>query len=72
MKINELYGLWVGYNEEEKFTILICAQDTKEAQEIANNYRLDSHMKGDFEITEFNDVNTQFDCDYVLLVSDFY
>lgn len=66
MKINELNNLWIGLNEEENFKVLICALDAEEAQEIAENYRLDSYMEGNFAITEFSDVNTVFDCDYVL------
>lgn len=66
MKVTDMTNLWVGYNETEDFRILICALDIQEAHEIANNYRLDSHLDGDFEISEFNDINTHFDCDYVL------
>lgn len=66
MKINELNNLWLGHNEEENFKVLICALDAEEAQEIAENYRFDSHMEGKFVISEFSDVNTVFDCDYVL------
>lgn len=67
MKITELSNLWVGYNEEEDFRVLIAAFDICDAQEIAYNYCLESHMEGKFEITEFGNVNTHFDCDYVLL-----
>lgn len=70
MKINDLTNLWVGYNEAENFRVLICALDTKEAQEIANIYRLESGMEGSFMISEFTDVTTSFDCDYVLTYSD--
>ena len=66
MKITDLNHLWVGYNEIEDFRVLICALDEQDAQEIANNYCLDSHMNGKFEISEFSDINTNFDCDYVL------
>ena len=66
MKITDLNHLWVGYNEKEDFRVLICALDEQDAQEIANNYCLDSHMNGKFEISEFSDINTNFDCDYVL------
>ena len=66
MKINELTNLWVGYNKKEDFRILICACDEIEAKEIADEYRDDSNMEGDFEIKEFNDINTHFDCDYVV------
>ena len=66
MKVNELTNLWVGYNATEDFRILICALDTEEAQEIANEYRFDTNMEGTFEITEFDNTETHFDCDYVL------
>lgn len=66
MKITDLNHLWVGYNEKEDFRVLICALDEQDAQEIANDYCLDSHMNGKFEISEFSDTNTNFDCDYVL------
>ena len=67
MKVTALNNLWVGYNEKENFRILICADDIHEANDIANSYRLDSHMDGEFEISEFTDINTQFDCNYVLV-----
>lgn len=66
MKINDLTNLWVGYNKTEDFRVLICALDIEEAQEIANGYLLDTNMKGTFEITEFDNLETHFDCDYVL------
>ena len=66
MKINELTNLYVGTNEVENFKVLIVALDREEAQEIANNYCLDSNMKGKFNISEFDNTETQFDCDYVL------
>lgn len=66
MKVNDLNNLWVGYNKTENFRVLICALDTEDAQEIANSYCLDSHMEGKFEISEFNNTDMQFDCDYVL------
>ena len=66
MKISELTNLWVGTNEVEKFKVLIVALDKEEAQEIANSYCLDSNMAGKFDIAEFDNTETQFDCDYVL------
>lgn len=66
MKINELTNLWVGTNKTENFKILIVALDKTEAQKIANEYCLDSHMSGDFTIDELSDVNEKFDCDYVI------
>lgn len=66
MKVNEMTNLWVGYNKTENFKVLIVALDKQEAQEIANGYRLDTYLDGEFEIYEFTDVNEHFDCDYVL------
>lgn len=65
MKIHELNNLFTGYNETEDFRILICALDTKEAQEIANSYKLDSHMNGSFKISK-PQPNETYDCDYVV------
>lgn len=61
-------NLFVGYNEEEDFRILICAFDKVEASELARGYRLDSNMKGDFEISELEKPIDEyhFDCDYVI------
>ena len=69
MKVNELTNLWVGYNEKENFKVLICALDKTEAHEIADTYRFDMDMEGKFEVSEFTDMNTSFDCDYVLTYS---
>ena len=66
MKVNDLRNLWVGFNEAEKYTALICALDEQEAYEIAEEYKIESYMGGIFIISEFTDVNTKFDCDYVL------
>ena len=69
MKAIDMTNLYVGYNKEEDFRILICAiEGEKEAQRLANEYALDSGMKEEsFEISEFNDINTHFDCDYVII-----
>jgi hypothetical protein len=66
MTVSEMTNLWVGYNKEENFKILICALDEQEAYEIAESYRIDSHMEGKFEIKEFVNEHEHFDCDYVL------
>lgn len=66
MKINELTNLYVGYSKVDDFRVLICASDEAEAQEVANIYLSDTHLEGTFEITEFKDINTRFDCDYIL------
>lgn len=66
MKVNDLANLYVCYNEEENFRLLVCAMDPGEAQEIAKGYCADTKMEGTFEIEEFNDTDLHFDCDYVL------
>jgi len=65
MKITDMNNLWMGCNEEEDFNILICANEEKEAQEIADGYARDTGMKGKFIICDF-DVDTRIDCDYIL------
>ena len=68
MKVTDMTNLYVGYNKEEDFRILICSvEGEKEAQRLANDYADDSNLKGEFEIQEFNDINTHFDCDYVIM-----
>ena len=61
-------NLFIGYNEIEDFRILICAFDTEEASELAEEYRVDSNMDGHFDISEpiMSIDNTHFDCDYVI------
>lgn len=61
-------NLFIGYNKEEDFRILICAFDKVEAKALAEGYRLDSKLDGEFEINEIDGGidNVQFDCDYVI------
>lgn len=61
-------NLFIGYNREEDFRILICAFDEEEALELANEYRFDAGLEGHFEIEEIEDeiTNIHFDCDYVI------
>lgn len=65
-------NLFIGYNEEEDFRVLICALDIEEANEIARQYAHDSYLEGWFEISEpVNGIdNLRFDCDYVLTYCD--
>ena len=65
MKIYEMTNLFVGYNEEEDFKILICAFDSVEAHELARQYGFDSNLKGSWKILDL-DVGDRFDCDYVI------
>ena len=61
-------NLFIGYNKEEDFRILICASDEIEAKDIAEEYRKDSKLDGVFLISEpENGIdNLHFDCDYVI------
>lgn len=67
MKINELSGLYVVKNENENFTILVAALDYQEAIENAKEYFIDSDMNyEELSVCNFSDINTQFDCDYII------
>ena len=68
MKWNEMQNLFIGYNEDEDFRILICAFDKQDAHELARAYGLDAHLEGKWTITEVEcDVDDiHFDCDYVI------
>lgn len=70
MKVNEMQNLYIGYNSMMDFKILICAWDEDEAAEIARTYKIDSNMDGEFEISEFNDINEKFDIDYIITGHD--
>lgn len=61
-------NLFIGYNKKEDFRILICAFDEVEAKELADEYRCDSNLDGDFVIedTENGIDNIHFDCDYII------
>lgn len=61
-------NLFIGYNREEDFRILICAFDKEEALELANEYRFDAGLEGYFEIEEIESeiTNIHFDCDYII------
>lgn len=65
MKVIDMTNLWMGCNYEEDFNILICANEEKEAQRIADEYLADTRMKGKFIICDF-DIDTRIDCDYIL------
>ena len=58
--------LFIGYNEEEDFSILICAFDKDEAQELANEYRFDSNLNGAFEVKEVESGIDNINFDYVI------
>ena len=73
MKITELTNLFVGYNKSEDFRVLICALDSEEAMNIVRGYAACAHLSSDpsdWSISELKDVNTHFDCDYVITSGD--
>jgi hypothetical protein len=65
MKITDMTNLWMAYNEEEDFTVVICANEEREAQEIADEYCEDAGLQGKFIVGDF-DMDTCIDCDYIL------
>ncbi len=70
MKITDIDGLWVAVNKDENFTALVSAFDCNEALQIAQNYFLKSNVSAEnIEIEEFRDIDTVFDCDYILNLS---
>ena len=70
MDITKINGLWVVKNAIENFTVLVAALDKMEAYEIAEGYFFESHMSTEqLSASEFNDINTRFDCDYILMVT---
>ena len=64
----DFINLFIGYNKEENFRILICAFDEIEAQGKADEYLFDSNLNGHFEVEQVEgDIsNIHFDCDYVI------
>lgn len=73
MRVTELTNLWVAKNISENFTVLIAALDKKEAMDIAREYFNEADIwyssEDCIEISEFTDLETKFDCDYVLTYS---
>ena len=75
MKITELNGLFVAYDSNADFRILIAANDREEATAIAINYFSESGIweddddehKDALEITDFENADLNFDCDYIVL-----
>ena len=70
MKATDMTNLYVGRNKNENFNVLICAQDREEATDVAREYGSDAGLEGSWEIAEFDDPATDFDCDTVLTYSD--
>lgn len=61
-------NLFIGYNKEEDFRILICAWGEEEAQQLANEYCAEAKLNGRFDIFEIEEKldEIHFDCDYVI------
>lgn len=75
MKITELNGLFVAYDSEADFRILIAANDREEALAIAIGYFSGSGIWEDgdtsersqsLEIAYFENPDLNFDCDYII------
>ena len=66
MKVHELINLYIGFNSDVDFKVLICANDLKEAAEIAARYVSDANLDFDLSVMSWDNLNTNFDCDYVL------
>ncbi len=66
MKVTELEGLYVATNTDN-FKILVASDDSFDAKIKAENYFGDAGISSkNVKIEEFSDVNTHFDCDYVV------
>lgn len=61
-------NLFIGYNNEEDFRILICAWCEEEAQELADEYCAEAKLGGHFDVSEIEEKldEIHFDCDYVI------
>lgn len=72
MKVYELSGLYTVTNTKENFKILVAANESAKAREIAIRYFKDSNMSYDvLIIREFQNIHEDFDCDYVIMESQF-
>ena len=66
MNINDIGHLYVGFNVDEDFRVLIRASDINTAYNIAEEYRIDSNMQGFFQLKSYQNEKIRFDCDYIL------
>ena len=66
MLVNEINGLYIGRNLDQKFNVLIAVDDLAMAKKIAKNYFKDAGIKGKVTVKIFDDTTTSFDCDHVL------
>ena len=66
MNICDMENLFVGSNENAHFNVLICAADTRTAEEIAEEYRTDMNLEGEFQVKEFTNATMKIDCNYIL------
>lgn len=65
-------NLFIGYNKQECFRILICAMDEAEALRLAEEYRIDAGLCGEFTVSGVGDISLLrfVDCDYVISSGD--
>ena len=66
MKITDIEGLYVA-TSTDNFKILVASDDSFDAKTKAENYFGDAGINSEnIKVEEFADVNTHFDCDYVV------
>jgi hypothetical protein len=66
MKITDLEGLYVA-TSADNFKILVASDDSFDAKTKAENYFGDAGIDSEnVKVEAFTDVNTHFDCDYVV------
>lgn len=66
MKITDIEGLYVATNTDG-FKILVASDDSFDAKTKAENYFGDAGISSEsVKVEEFADVDTHFDCDYVI------
>lgn len=65
-RLSEMSNLWVAHNAKADITILICSDSQDRAQQMADVYREDLVLPGEFEVSPLTDATQCFDCNYVL------
>lgn len=60
-------NLYVAYNADEDFRIMVVANSREEAKDTAREYFKDSGMRGNVVISQpFNMFDLVYSCDYVI------
>lgn len=64
--ITDMTNLWVGSYDDDNFKVLICAPNEQEAKRAAMQFGKKSGMEDTPQITQFDNIGTPFNCDYVV------